>query len=381
MMIKEKTNANVRESNFELLRIISMLFIVVYHIIMHGGLLGSTSGNTNLVLNIIMAVCIVHVNSYVLLSGYFQSKAKFKMSKVISLNNSVWFYNVLITGILIFTGFITLNSVGILKMISPISYKDYWFITCYLLLYLISPLLNTIIENISKDKYKKTLLLLFLIESLLPTLTKNEFFDVTNGFSLYHFIFLYFIGAYLRKYPINKSYTLKNMSNNLQILLYGFISLFMIFINVSMLLASNELVKLHPVVAEVGLIFQNGFLAYNNPLIVIQTVSYFLVFSLLSFKSRFINYISAATLGVYLIHDNASIRPFLYKRFGFNSTSYGITVILRIAVVAILIFSVCIIMEIIRKEIFKFIYNRKISKKNRKFYQQYFKSLGLNINW
>ena len=48
---------------------------------------------------------------------------------------------------------------------------------------------------------------------------------------------------------------------------------------------------------------------------------------------------------------------------------------------AILIFISCLIIELIRKFIFKLIYNTKIAKKNREWYRNYIKSLGFDINW
>ena len=52
-----------RESNFELMRIISMFMIVLWHVIIHGRLLGSSTGLTNLIYNLLLCVFIVHVNS------------------------------------------------------------------------------------------------------------------------------------------------------------------------------------------------------------------------------------------------------------------------------------------------------------------------------
>ena len=97
----------VRESNFELLRIISMFFIVVYHVLVHGQILEHATGSMELMTVFIEAFILVHVNSFILITGYFQCKSKMKLGKVLSLNNATWFYKVVIMLILIGFGIIS----------------------------------------------------------------------------------------------------------------------------------------------------------------------------------------------------------------------------------------------------------------------------------
>ena len=154
-----------RNSNFELMRIISMILIIIYHCIYHGEILEKTSGSLKIILTIIMSLTLVHVNSFILLSGYFQHNKKCKFSKVISLNNTVWFYTVIIAIIAAVFLDYKFNSVAIFKFIMPINYDLYWFIREYLILYLISPIINIVIQNINQKQYKKILLLLFKLFS------------------------------------------------------------------------------------------------------------------------------------------------------------------------------------------------------------------------
>lgn len=377
----QNSKVKMRNSNFELMRIVSMFFIVIYHIIIHGKILENSHGTTHFVLYIILAICIVHVNSFILVTGYFQCKSKLKLTKVIQLNNSIWFYTVSIVLFFIIVKGNTFNSIELLKTFLPISYNDYWFLTNYLILYLISPILNTVINNIDEKKFKRIIVLLLFIDSILPTLTNSSFFNVTLGYSLYHFIFLYFVGAFLRNYPIEDRYIFKKTSKKALQLISLFIFFLMAFINIINQSASKELLNMHPIIAEVGIIFSNSFIAYNNPLVIIQTIAFFIFFSTLNLKNTFINYISTGTIGIYLIHDNNNIRNVLYKFLGFNRNNYSVMILVNILGCAILIFISCLIIELIRKFIFKLIYNTKIAKKNREWYRNYIKSLGFDINW
>ena len=58
-------NTKVRKSNIELLRIIAMMFIVIWHISVH-----AQKGELNSH-NYIVAFCTTGVNLFILISGYF----------------------------------------------------------------------------------------------------------------------------------------------------------------------------------------------------------------------------------------------------------------------------------------------------------------------
>ncbi len=78
-----KSNESIRQSNFELMRIVSMFMIVLWHMLCQGGVLDATTGIINIFLTFIKAVLVVHVNSFIIVTGYFQCKNKFKFDKFI----------------------------------------------------------------------------------------------------------------------------------------------------------------------------------------------------------------------------------------------------------------------------------------------------------
>ena len=86
----------VRDSNYELLRIVSMLFIITWHILIHGMVLYRTSGSVNFSFNFLFMIIVVHVNLFMLITGYYQSKSEFKLKKVISFLIHIAFYILII---------------------------------------------------------------------------------------------------------------------------------------------------------------------------------------------------------------------------------------------------------------------------------------------
>lgn len=376
-------NTKLRESQFELMRIISMLFIVLYHILVHGKILEHATGSMSLFLVFIESLILVHVNSFVLVSGYFQCKGKLKLGKAIKINNMTWFYKVVMMLVLVATSLIAKPDIIIrLHTYLPIDYGTYWFINSYLILYLISPILNKIINSSSKKNLQKVILTLFIIISVLSTVTRDVFYNTLTGRSLCTFILLYFIGAYIRNYPISDSYFMKPFSNNAKRLIYFSTYLFAAIMSTFCWLGYTYLHPLGAFANEVGSILSFNHVSYASPIVIIQSIGYFLYFSTLNFKNKFINKVSSSTLAVYLISENIFLREMIYDKIGLTKiTNITISLILEILIATIVIFIICTLIEILREKIFRLIYNSKIAKKNRVFYQNYFKKLGLNIEW
>lgn len=355
-----------RQSNFELMRIISMFFIVIYHIIGHGSLLNNTDGLIYFCLVFIRAICIVHVNSFVILCGYFNYKKEFSIKKVISLLNQVLFYGALIAIIFKTTILIELTNVDFLKQFSYLPFNDYWFIKNYIVLYCISPFLNITIKNMDKKQFKTLLITLFIFFSIIPIITGNNTFSVNDGFSLYQFVFMYFLGAYLNIYPIEKSRLFKGLNKEkVKIMLISLFCTLVVF-NVSLLFLGKHLATFNSnIFNEISGYLINCFRCYCNPIVIIQTICYFLFFRSLDIKSKLINKIGKFTFGVYLIHDNEILRQLLYKwmKIDIGTMIYSKRILIKIFVCAIIIYFICTIIEAIRYNLFRFISKLKVSKK------------------
>ena len=197
-----------RESNFELMRIISMFMIVLWHVIIHGRLLGSSTGLTNLIYNLLLCVFIVHVNSFILASGYFQSNHNFSLKKLLKLFGLQWFYRAVIAIILYSFNIVTMSYVELINEVLPIGSANYWFINCYLVLYLLSPFLNKLISALNQIEYRRLLLVSFLLFSIISYVTNNSMVS-NNGYTIIQFCFLYLIGAYFKRFPVRKNYHFK----------------------------------------------------------------------------------------------------------------------------------------------------------------------------
>ena len=330
----------IKQSNFELMRIISMIFIILYHVIYHGKTLENSSGIILLILQLILCITLVHVNSFVLITGYFQYDKKFSLKSFLKTFYAAYFYKIIIG--------VTLGVLGI-----------------NLILYLLSPFFNILIKNMNQSTHRKLILVLILCFSIAPFLS-NQIVGPNNGLTVIQFVILYFIGSYLAKYPIAQNIHFKNYSKNkLQtIFLIGtivFMLLNFITYNFGITLSNTTSGLLN----YIGNIINENYFRYNFIFVLLQSICYFLWFRTLKIQSKIINFISPLTLGIYLIHDNMYLQTRLYTWFGIepNTPITSNKIIIKIFAITAIIFICCAIIEFIRQQIFKFIKKRKTYKR------------------
>lgn len=365
-----------RNSSYELMRIVSMFLIVLYHIILHGKVLENCQNEgLKIIFEFIEFVTLVHVNSFILVTGYYQVESNFKQSKIWSLLNANWFYRVLIVILLLTFNIVSIDKVSLIKETFPINLNEYWFFKNYLLLYCLTPFINKGIEKLNKSTYQKMIIVSFIIFSIVPSVTGGSYFD-NSGFTLYQFVFLYMVGAYLKKYPLSKSYIFKVMSKNMYKLILIFILFTCVFSNYILYKYSMSVSSVNTVLGEISSYVSRASTLYNNPFVIIQSICFFEYFGTLTIKNRYINKLASLVFGIYLIHDNNFSRGLIYAYLKINDGPiYSYKFIFYVFFIAVLIYAICAVIEYIRQKLFKKIYNFKLSKMIREKYYEFIKNI------
>ncbi len=205
-----------RNPSFELLRIIAMFMILTLHYNLHTGALlelGLPASAVNIFANVIEAFCVAGINTYVLISGFFLSKSSVKISRILKLICQVYFYTILISVAMMIAGTYALQTESsVYKMVQyvfPISSEHYWFVTAYVIMYALSPVMNAAVEKLTRKQLKIVIIGLLLwfsfIKSFVPVLFSTDHYGYDYGW----FICLYLIAAYIRKYDVVLFYTAK----------------------------------------------------------------------------------------------------------------------------------------------------------------------------
>lgn len=279
--------AMVRESNFELLRIIAMLLVLVVHIT--GGVLGlpdraSLSSLPQTGVIFFESVGIICVNLFVLVSGYFGIRTTGrKIAKYLLICGT---YGV---GVSLYFALLTNQSVMSVKWWTDnllfISHTDLWFVSCYFYLMLLCPLLNAGIDNLSKNELRMTLISLLVISCWFGWW--NEGRVNLSGYNLVQMVTLYVTGRYIRLYGSDIIATKPLKTRYIAILAY--------LISLAAIMFSTALLSC-----------KKGF-AYNPPFVLSASVAFFYIFATIHFRSRLINGVAVGAFAVYLIHKHPVI--------------------------------------------------------------------------
>lgn len=142
-----------RAANFELLRVISMILIILLHSLSYGGTREIYSfGSVGYVIcSFFRGFSYLGVNCFVMLTGWFMCESSFRIKRVMQIWLQVVFYGMLSGLLLFFTGEkLSINS--LLNIFLPITNQSYWFVSSYVLLLLLQPILNIVICNSDEKK-------------------------------------------------------------------------------------------------------------------------------------------------------------------------------------------------------------------------------------
>lgn len=186
-------NGKSRNSNIELLRIISMFMVLVLHCLSASGALDYKSGVQYWIYWWLEAACIIAVNIFALITGYFMIESSFKVRNLFKIGwEGVWVYSVIFSLINIFVSGDSISGSYLLRMFFPILTKKFWFVNSYLALYLISPFLNKLIHQLLKKQFDVLLVIIISLFSLRVTFLPLRWAqDSTGGMGLIWFIVLY----------------------------------------------------------------------------------------------------------------------------------------------------------------------------------------------
>lgn len=328
--------SSARQSNIELLRIISMLLVMLVHS-MEGSLGRPTS--EDLVYSPVDVICrvnletlgLVCVNVFVLISGWFGIKCTIKGA-------AKFIYQCLFMAFAV-VAFLAVMHTDITwkdlvkDMASP---KNWWFVYAYFTLYILSPILNMFIEQVSRKTFRNTLIVFFGFQTIYGFLYSLPYF--AKGYSPLSFIGLYLLARYIHIY----SPKITKFSCRACALGYVGVSVILSFIMCFLLW------KL-PWHGLLGMLF-DWYVSYTSPLNIAASILLLLCFSKMKIQSSWINKIAASSFAVYLIHNHPAIHHGYFKPFVIwlheNYSLYSFFILLGIFLVVL--FLLCCAVDRIR---------------------------------
>lgn len=242
------------------------------------------------------ATSIIGPNLFVLLSGYFG--IRWKREKFFWLIFECLFFVLIIYGASVLLGHTDLTLINLFRRFNVIPYRTYWFVSDYILLYIMAPVLNSFVDNSKIGKLKLFIMLFFFFQFYYSIFSEK---DYQAGYSLVSFMGIYLIGRYI------KLMEGKNRSLNKGVMTYVFLSLLLILIIAIYSLMIRYFGHKDHVFTVTKMI---GGLSYNNPAVIILSILVFLFFKKIKFYCRIINWVGMSTLSVYLFHRSPDVKEY-----------------------------------------------------------------------
>ncbi|MBP5623927.1 MAG: acyltransferase [Lachnospiraceae bacterium] len=297
-------NKSKRNANIELLRIISMIMVTMLHALDKGGLLVNIVDNPGVNTWVawgLEALSISAVNIFMLISGYFLIDSKFKLSRFFELIGQTIFYTL--------GAFIVCYALGInkgetdvywmLNYILPIHMKVFWFITSYVVLYALLPIITEGVHRITQKQLGTMLIILLVYECAFKSFLPFRMYTDEHGYSFIWYLIVFLVGAYL------KLYGFKILNTPAKGLLLYFVSCLFIL---------AEHFTIGYIIKNFGHLEELAGLAYeyNNFFVLTAALGIFAAF--VHFKDmkeapgKVVCFLSPMALGVYLFQENQTLR-------------------------------------------------------------------------
>ena len=291
-----------RNSNIELLRILCMLMVTMLHF--------NHCANTHFLsfpdmigagdkwAFLLESFCIVAVNCFVLISGYFSIKLKWK--SILKLYLQCLWMGTLAYLLCVWLTPETLSIKSLMGRFFAFTHNHWWFVVSYVCLMLFSPILNGAVQVLSK---KQLLLSVILYGAIIFYFGWYKHLENTNsGYSFLSFIFLYLLGRYIGEYiSFDKIRKYRWLS------LCGY---------VFGCLVGFGLILLH---YHMGWSVRYDF-SYDHPLVVLSACGLFLFFASLNFQNKWVNWCASSVFSAYLLQESPYLGdnvlyPFLREVF------------------------------------------------------------------
>ena len=353
-----------RNSNIELLRIISMLIIVmshyVYFAVMHTGQENAyeTWSSGSMTLRFMTASLIlgqIGVGLFFSITGYFTvgKRDTPSLKKILS---AVLFYAplsiiIMILGIAVFGytygGKSNLILLILQTMCVPLTGSLWWFVTAYVALILFSKSINSFALSLNKKGYIAVIILIGIFGLVLGELGSN-LHDLEKA------VFYYLLGGYFKLYnsPPKKS----------KMLLLGAAAITLLIINGVLqynIYSNSDIVILRKFFSMMSIIIE--------PFLV--SILFYMFANLKIEANAFVNRIASYTFGIYLFHEAPYTRGLLWNRLVKADTYYlaGGTFLIYSIIVVIMVFLIGMMIDILRQKLIDKTMLNIISKIEEKF--------------
>lgn len=336
-----------RNYGIDLLRCFAMFLIVVIHLYNQAGVMNAVSkayprSGLYYANYLVRELALTAVNLYALISGYTMLSGSFKPRRLLALWLRVFFIGVFLCAVGAVLGSEAITGEAWLRALLPVTQKEYWYFSAYAGLFLLTPILNRGIREMSQQGAVILVFVLFFFYSfgsMLGMTVVKYSFVLSGGYSVLWLLILYVIGACLKK----TDFLHRAKASGLLITVAVCLILDLIWLRLPLFPVLNATKK--------------QITSYLNPLAVIMSVCLTELFSRIrfqrSFPQKLIAFFAPLTFSVYLIHVHPLCWAFLENRFTFIAGFPKLLIVPAVLAVAFGIYLACSLLDWLRAQLFR----------------------------
>lgn len=322
----------IRQSNMELLRLLSMFFVLALHA-------NATAIEVPTADDIQAAplpsftrifleqATVVAVDVFVLISGWFGIRPTLKGAGNFAFQVAFYAVALAVCAAVFRPGLVDMREVGYMLCFGAC----WWFVPSYAILYMMAKPLNTFVEHSDKRTLGIFVVVFFMAQLMFD---RSPLLFYSQGYSPWSFIGLYLLARYLRLYA--SRWTGHRARNY--------------FAGYFLLVVSASLIGFLPPLLGFKS-FSAGHLqySYNSPLVILESVMLLLAFARLEFSSKVVNTLAASCFAIYLIHASPLLWPYFLSFFrDIYGTFSGVVYLMVVFAVLVGTALACILIDRVR---------------------------------
>lgn len=360
-----------RNANMDVLRMISMLMVTMLHALTKSDLLpfmGNEVSANGWIAWVLEVFSVPAVNIFMLISGYFLISSSFKTGRLVEIALQALFYSAGSFTLFLLLGKaapVSIGSYDFFQYFLPIHMETYWFISAYVIVYLLLPLIASGVHAMTEKQLEGVILWLLVYECVIKSFLPVRLSMDTRGYSFLWYLTLFLVGARIRLYGFKIVKTARR-------------GWFLYIVSTFLILA--EIFMISQIQVRTGRLKEmtTVSLEYNHILVFLSAIGIFAAFlhakppgeskSPKQRPGRLVCMLSPYCLGVYLLQENLMMRYLWQDWFGLREAmEQPIPVFLfRVlgAVAVMFVLGLCV--DMLRSVLFRVIANFVVRKDKEK---------------
>lgn len=336
-----------RLAGLDIIRILAMLFVVSVHVLGVGGITGSVQDDMLLkvVFCFLQGISLCCINLFALSTGFLRYGKKPHLSGLfqLCLQGLFWIMAMLLFYSMV-KGDMTVFHDNYKDYLHVLTKRQYWYLSDYVVLFFIIPILNAAVSKIDLKYLTYALLSLLFVTSVIMTVLPYTDY-VARGYSAMWLAIMYLAGAYIKKYDL--IHKIKASSALMVFAVFALLEGVYTYMSYMMGYDMKD--------------YYYKFSSYNCVFVVGASLALFVALAKINIKSaavgKVLSKISAVSFTVYLVHT----APIIFDncitgKFGFIG-SYGFLKALGTYMgVVLLIYNVGIVLGLVQDLLFRILH-------------------------